>query len=202
MRVLVVGSYPPSASATAGENLAVAARLVASGHDVEVLSPAPSAAQHHAPLHRLWGPLILARRARPYDAVVMRCEVAIVFPPGSGRLGRVTRCIAFGFALRWGPPATVHLAPMDTPGFVAVRSGRLLWRHARQLVVANEEDRLRIAEQTPFPVERIEVRPPPPKVLDSRPRAEGDPKRTRIMETIRAQAAADRRAEEENEAPA
>lgn len=197
MRVLVVGSYPPAVSATAEENLAVVAGLLAEGHDVEVLSPAPSAAHHHAPLHRLRGPLSLAVRARSFDAVALRCEVAIVFPPGSGRLGRVARCVGYGLALRVGPPATVHLGAMNTPAFVAVRSGRLLWRHAHRLVVATEEDRLRIAEQGPFPIERIDVRPGPPKPKPFRRPPEGDPMRTVAMESIRAQAAADRRAEEE-----
>lgn len=197
VRALVVGSYPPAASTSAADNLAVVADLLASGHDVEVLSPAPSAAHHHAPLHRIWGPLILARHARSFDALVLRCEVALVFPPGAGRIGRVARCAAYGLVLRWGPPATVHLAQVDTPGFVAVRSGRLLWRHARRLVVATEEDRLRIAHQSPFPLDRIDVRSPPPKMRPPRPATGGDPERARILETIRAQAAADRRAEED-----
>lgn len=200
MRVLVVGSYPPAVSATAEENLAVVAGLLAEKHDVEVLSPVPSAAQHHAPLHRLWGPLLLAHRARSFDAVSLRCEMAIVFPPRSGRVGRVIRCVGFGLALRAGPPATVHLAAMDTPGFVAVRSGRLLWRHARRLVVASEEDRLRIAEQSPFPLERIDVRPRPSIERSPRSAPAGDPKRARAMESIRALAAADRLAEEKRDA--
>lgn len=194
MRVLVVGPYPPASSVAAAENLAVVAGLLASGDTVEVLSPGPSAAHHHARLHRPWGPLMLARRARSFDSLVLRCEVNVVFPPGSGRIGRVARCVAFGLALRWGPPATVHLARMESPGFVAVRSGRLLWRHARRLVVATEEDRLRIARQSPFPLERIEVRPSRPEARRPRPRAGGDPERARIVETIRARAAADRRA--------
>lgn len=197
MRVLVVGSYPPAAGAAAADNLAVVADLLASGHDVEVLSPVPSAAHHHAPLHRMWGPLILARHLRSFDALVLRCEMALVFPPGSGRIGRVARCAAYGLVLRWGPPATVHLAQVDTPGFVAVRSGRLLWRHAHRLVVATEADRLRIAQQSPFPLDRIDVRPPPPEVGAARRAAGGDPERARILETIRAQADADRRAEED-----
>ncbi len=193
----MVGSYPPSASAAAADNLAVVADLLAAGHDVEVLSPVPSAAHHHAPLHRIWGPLILARHLRPFDAVVLRCEMALVFPPRSGRFGRVARCAAYGLVLRCGPPATVHLAQVDTPGFVAVRSGRLLWRHARRLVVATEEDRLRIARQSPFPLDRIDVRSAPSKPSRARRGAGGDPERARILETIRAQAAADRRAAEE-----
>ncbi|MEO7836398.1 MAG: hypothetical protein ABIS21_02010 [Acidimicrobiales bacterium] len=200
MRVLVVGSYPPAVSATAEENLAIVTDLVAAGHHVEVLSPAPSAAHHSAELHRLWGPLLLARRARRFDAVVLRCEVAIVFPPRSGRLGRVARCIGFGLALRAGPPATVHLGAMNTPASVAVRSGRLLWRHADRLVVASEADRLGIAQQGPFPLARIDVQPPAPKPRPPRHAPAGDPRRALVVDSIRAEAAADRVAEKERDA--
>lgn len=192
MRVLVVGSYPPAMSATAEENLAVVAELVAEGHHVEVLSPAPSAAHHHARLAGPLGPLLLARKARSFDAVALRCEVAIVFPPGSGRVGRVARCLAYGLTLRACPPTTVHLGAMNTPSFVAVRSGRLLWRHARRLVVDSEEDRLRMAEQGPFPIGRIDVRPQPRRLRPQRPTPAGDSLRARAMRTIRARAAEDR----------
>ena len=70
-RVLVIGPYPPSSDPLAVVTLDHVRALAAEGDDVEVLSPAPSAARWHGSLATASGLVALARAARGRDRVVV-----------------------------------------------------------------------------------------------------------------------------------
>jgi hypothetical protein len=56
----MVGPYAPARDGIASYTVQEVRRLVEDGHDVEVLSPAPSAAHQHLDLRHWRGPLALA----------------------------------------------------------------------------------------------------------------------------------------------
>ena len=70
-RALVVGPYPPTADPLGDVTLARVRELRAQGYDVEVVSPAPSAARRHFRTDTMWGTWRLGRVARGADVVVM-----------------------------------------------------------------------------------------------------------------------------------
>ncbi|HEY6591795.1 MAG TPA: hypothetical protein VI751_12315, partial [Actinomycetota bacterium] len=72
MRILMVSPYPPIRDGIAAYAVQSVAALRREGHEVEVLSPGPSAAHHHLDLHGPRGPLVLARRVRGYDKVIIQ----------------------------------------------------------------------------------------------------------------------------------
>jgi hypothetical protein len=71
-RILVVSPYPPQPDGVAAYASQTVRRLRTSGHDVEVLSPGPSAAHHHLDLCGPRGALALAKRVRSYDRVTIQ----------------------------------------------------------------------------------------------------------------------------------
>ena len=81
MRILMVSPYPPARDGLANYAVQEVKRLRAQGHDVEVLSPGPSAAHHHLDLVGVRGALALARRVRAYDRVIVQYHPAIFMPP-------------------------------------------------------------------------------------------------------------------------
>jgi hypothetical protein len=71
MRAVLVGPYPPSADPGADAVLAEVRAWRAQGYSVEVISPHPSAAHHHARPDTLAGAIRIARIVRAADLVVM-----------------------------------------------------------------------------------------------------------------------------------
>ncbi len=110
-RVLVYGTYPPAAGPESATTLAAVRALVAEGADVEVVSPWPSAAHHHAHVDGLRGNLGFAARvarSRP-DEIVAHLDPGLLRPRRAGRAEPTARRI-LGRALRG---ATVHLPPLS-----------------------------------------------------------------------------------------
>src|SRR5689334_21811680 len=68
----MVTPYPPRRDGLAQYAVQEVRQLRRDGHEVEVLSPEPSAAHHHLELLTLSGLLALARRARHYDRVIIQ----------------------------------------------------------------------------------------------------------------------------------
>src|SRR2546421_85518 len=93
MRILVAAPYPPDPDAAALEAVRTVERFVAQGHEVEVLSPLPSAAGRHAPLAGLRGAVTLARQARRFDALYLLVGRHMLFRPevpGAGSTPELT----------------------------------------------------------------------------------------------------------------
>lgn len=100
----MVSPYPPVRDGLAAYALQSVAALRRAGHEVEVLSPGPSAAHHHLDLVGPRGGLALARRVREYDKVVVQFHPDIFFPVPASLAERATGAaalaIAFGVARR------------------------------------------------------------------------------------------------------
>ena len=100
MRILVVSPYPPARDGIAAYALQSVAGLRAAGHDVEVLSPGPSAAHHHLDLRGWRGPLALATRVRDYDRVVVQFHPDVFYPDPSGGRSHVAVSLGLLAAVR------------------------------------------------------------------------------------------------------
>lgn len=85
-RVLMVSPYPPVRDGIAAYALQTVRALRRQGHDVEVLSPGPSAAHHHLDLLGPRGALALAKRVGDYDRVIIQFHPDFFYPvPGEAK---------------------------------------------------------------------------------------------------------------------
>jgi hypothetical protein len=141
-RVVVFGEYPPFPTPGAAATLATVRDLLAAGREVEVVSPQPSAAHHHADPGNPKGAAKLAR-------LVGGAELVARLDPGilgqSGGRGPAAARAATGLAVRRARSATIHLSPLTAPP--AGKWVRAILGPAARIVVASQEDadRLRAA---------------------------------------------------------
>jgi len=135
-RCLVYGEYPPFETPGAAATLATVRALLADGRAVEVVSPRPSAAHHHADLARLSGATTFARRIGPGVDVVASLHSGILTV--GGRTATATRGV-LELALRRAHSLELHLSPL--PDSVDPRWVRALVRPADRVVVASPADR-------------------------------------------------------------
>ena len=75
----MVSPYPPYRDGIGSYAVQEVAALRRAGHDVEVLSPLPSAAHHHLPLPSPRSMLALADLAKGYDRVVVQFHPDLFF---------------------------------------------------------------------------------------------------------------------------
>ena len=135
--------------------------LRAAGHDVEVLSPAPSAAHLHLDLKRLRGPLALAKRLRGYDRVIVQYHPAIFIDEDATDVHRAATAGALATAFRIGGNVELRVHEFDVE--LDQRSGaeqiaaRRMWRAADRLVVHTEAEREQLAQVARIPVSRVET---------------------------------------------
>ena len=121
MRILVVSPYPPARDGIAAYALQSVATLRAEGHDVEVLSPGPSAAHHHLDLLGWRGPLALAKRLRDYDRVVVQFHPDVFYPQPAGGAGHAAVSLALLAAFR--AAREVHLVVHELDYDIGRRGG-------------------------------------------------------------------------------
>jgi hypothetical protein len=118
MRVLVVGPYPPTVDPVGAVVLRQVRELrrgvegADRGDDVEVLSPAPSAAHHSADLGDPRGALALRRGARDRDLVIVHYTSDLVAGLGTGGR-RTATCAVWRRALRDVPRIQVVIHRID-----------------------------------------------------------------------------------------
>jgi hypothetical protein len=198
MRVLVVGSYPPPASADAHRTVATVHRVGARGDDVDVLSHPGSAATLRGPIAGPSGALRTWWRGRKYDAVVVHVESGAPLRLSDGRLARIDRvvdCLSWGLALRAVKDASLVVADPDVvPRSVGGRTGRFLWTAADHVLVSTERGRRRLVDEGGAREERVELPPiaeMPNRAHDSWSEAVDAPS---VMELVHRRAARDRRA--------
>jgi len=79
-RILMVSPYPPIRDGIGTYAAQEVRGLLLAGHDVEVLSPQPSAAHHHLRLRGARGPAALARRVGDYDRVIVQYHPDVFYP--------------------------------------------------------------------------------------------------------------------------
>ncbi len=148
-RTLVVSPYAPYRDGIANYAVQEVAALRAAGHDVEVCSPTPSAAQHHLPLGTPSGLLRLVALARGYDRVVVQWYPELLFSGCRHRRDRLAvwglvRALAGVCDLELRVHEILYEAPADDP-----RLG-VLARHALEaasaVTVHTEPEQARLTE--------------------------------------------------------
>ena len=159
-RILMVTPYPPLRDGIAAYAVQAAARLRAEGHEVEVLSPGPSAAHHHLELTGTRGPLALAQRARDYDRVIVQYYPGLFHSSDFSHRRWAMATVGLAVAFRAG---RVEIRVHETESSRAKQSRlvaaaeQLMWRAARRVVVHTEKERQVFARDHNFPLQRIEL---------------------------------------------
>ena len=144
MRILMVSPYPPARDGLANYAVQEVKRLRADGHDVEVLSPGPSAAHHHLDLVGVRGALALARRVRGYDRVIVQYHPNIFFGdrPTPAERSRTYAALAVAFRAAHHVEVRVHEYPhagAETRG--EATAARQMWAAVDRISVHTERER-------------------------------------------------------------
>src|SRR6266511_245649 len=161
MRILMVSPYPPLRDGIAAYAVQAVAALRSEGHEVEVLSPGPSAAHHHLDLQGPRGALALARRVRGYDKVVIQFHPDIFYPVPSPPLRHARVSLALLVAVRAARSAEVIVHEIDYR--IGRRRGadgiaaRRLWRSIDRVVLHTEMERRDFIEAFGVQPERTAV---------------------------------------------
>ncbi|MBV8528812.1 MAG: glycosyltransferase family 4 protein [Candidatus Dormibacteraeota bacterium] len=160
MRILVIAPYAPMRDGIAAYTVQTVARLRAAGHDVEVLSPFPSAAHHHVELGSVRGALRLLPYVRRYDSVLVQYHPDVFFKPGVRVFERER--IAAALALVWRAARHVELRVHEAD-YAGKHTGldsmatRAMWRAASRIVVHTRTERKAFHETYGLPLGRITV---------------------------------------------
>ncbi|HEX5494744.1 MAG TPA: glycosyltransferase family 4 protein, partial [Mycobacteriales bacterium] len=161
MLVLMVTAYPPNRDGIAAYAVQSVRALRAQGHQVEVLSPGPSAAHHHLDLVGPRGALALARRVRGYDRVIVQFHPDVFYPPGASSWQRACEGLALATAFRRARAVEVVVHEIDgRHGRRGTLSGlvtRAMWRSVEVVRVHTERDRETFARNFGVPRSRIVV---------------------------------------------
>jgi len=161
MRILMVSPYPPIRDGIAAYAVQSVAALRREGHEVEVLSPGPSAAHHHLDLHGPRGPLVLARRVRGYDKVIIQFHPDIFYPVPATPTRHAAVSLALLAAVRAARRTEVVVHEIDYslgrrrgPDGVAARR---LWRRVQSIQLHTEVERRNMIEAFGVRPERATV---------------------------------------------
>jgi glycosyltransferase involved in cell wall biosynthesis len=161
MRILMVTPYPPVRDGIAAYAVQAVAALRREGHEVEVLSPGPSAAHHHLDLLGPRGPLSLARRVRGYDKVLIQFHPDIFYPVPSTPLRHATVSLALLAVVRAARRTEVVVHEIDYR--IGRRRGldglaaRRLWRSIDRVHLHTELERRNLVDAFGVPPERAAV---------------------------------------------
>ncbi len=145
VRILMVSPYPPIRDGIAAYAVQAVAAMRSEGHDVEVVSPSPSAAHHHMDLRDRAGLRALARLAHRYDKLVMQFHPDLVYSVAMTPLRLASRSLALASALRAAPQSEVFVHEIDyrmgrSRGLEGM-TARRLWRSVGRIVVHTEVER-------------------------------------------------------------
>ena len=150
MRILMVSPYPPIRDGIAAYAVQQVAALRRDGHEVEVLSPGPSAAHHHLDLLGPRGPLVLARRVRGYDKVIVQFHPDVFYPVPATPSRHAAVSLALLAAVRAARRTEVVVHEIDYrlgrrrgPDGVAARR---LWRRVDRILLHTELERRNFIE--------------------------------------------------------
>jgi glycosyltransferase involved in cell wall biosynthesis len=161
MRILVVSPYAPIRDGIASYALQQVKALRAEGHDVEVLSPQPSAAHHHLDLASPRGPLALARRVRGYDRVVVQYHPDVFYTEGAPPLLRLPTTIGLLVValLARHLEVLVHEIDYDLAKRRTLDSTlkRWFWRRVDRLTVHTEAEAARMTDAFALPPGAVQV---------------------------------------------
>ena len=161
VRVLMVAPYPPVRDGIAAYAVQLVARLRDEGHDVEVLSPGPSAAHHHLELKGWRGPLALAKRVRDYDKVVIQFHPEVFYPLPFD--DRQWAAVSYGLALVFRVARDLEVRVHETDysrgkgDDALARAVRFMWRQAPLVLVHTDSERQSFHEAFGVPLERVQL---------------------------------------------
>ena len=157
----MVTPYPPLRDGLASYALQEVRSLLDAGHEVEVLSPSPSAAHHHLDLRSTRGPLALATRLRGYDRVIVQYHPAMFLSEHSTDLHRAAMAGALAAAFQAGGNVELRLHEFDVDLDRRSRAEQIamrqMWRAADRLVVHTEPERAVLSEVSHLPISRIDL---------------------------------------------
>jgi glycosyltransferase involved in cell wall biosynthesis len=145
MKILMVTPYPPHRDGLAAYALQSVRRLRAEGHDVQVLSPGPSAAHQHLDLVGPRGAAALARRVRAYDKVIIQFHPDVFYPLPPSQSAWAVESLALMAAVRAARQVEVVVHEIDyaagrRPGPYAL-AARALWAAVDSIVVHTDQER-------------------------------------------------------------
>lgn len=145
MRILVVTPYPPTRDGIAAYALQQVYALRHAGHDVEVLSPGPSAAHHHLDLLDARAGFALAKRVRDYDRVIVQFHPNYFYPQPSTPSQRARVSATLAVAFRAARDLEVYVHEIDYrygrgrgPDALATRA---MWRAVDRVYVHTDTER-------------------------------------------------------------
>lgn len=140
----MVSPYPPLRDGIAAYAQQQVASLRREGHDVEVLSPGPSAAHYHLDLVGPRGALALAKRVAGYDLVIVQFHPDFFYPPGAGQSDRAAVGLALSAAFARAKRVEVVVHEVDyrygrgtSPAALITRQ---LWRRVDQISVHSQSE--------------------------------------------------------------
>ena len=157
----MVSPYPPTRDGLANYAVQEVKLLRAEGHDVEVLSPGPSAAHHHLELRGVRGALALAKRVRGYDRVIVQFHPAMFFPEPSTSPERAA--IYGTLAVAWRAASDIELRVHEFPhegaagSRIEATAARAMWQAVDHISVHTEVERQLLASAYGLSAARIAV---------------------------------------------
>jgi glycosyltransferase involved in cell wall biosynthesis len=159
-RILVVTPYAPWRDGIGAYALQQVRRLRRQGHDVEVLSPKPSAAHHHGDLRGRAGARLLTRLGRGFDRVVLHFHPDVIYrlPPTGG--SRLDTALAYGAAFRALPHVELRLHEIDHSWAHEERTAwatRWMLAGADLVTVHSDEQRQQLVEGFRVPADRVRL---------------------------------------------
>ncbi len=157
----MVTPYPPLRDGIASYAVQTVARLRAEGHDVEVLSPGPSAAHHHLNLVGPRGALALAKRLRKYDKVIVQFHPEVFFPVRSGPSQWAFESLALFVAFSAARQVEVRIHEIDYTRGQGKRllrvANRMPWRAVDTVVVHTAVEKDSFSQAYGVPMDRIRL---------------------------------------------
>ncbi len=160
MRILMVSPYPPGRDGLAQYAVQEVKRLRAQGHDVEVLSPGPSAAHHHLDLVGVRGALALARRVGAYDRVIVQYHPTIFFGDRStpAERTRVYAALAVAFRISGNVEMRIHEFPHAGAETRAESlAARQMWTAVDRITVHTPRERGEFTAAFGIGVDRVQI---------------------------------------------
>lgn len=158
MQILVITPYAPMRDGIAAYALQTVARLRAAGHDVEVLSPYPSAAHHHLELPSLAGAMALKDYTSRVDKVIVQYHPDFFFRPEWRAPQREVVAVALARAWHAARDAEILVHEAD---YSRSHSGimwwatRAMWASATRIIVHTETERAAFGKAFAVPLRRI-----------------------------------------------
>jgi len=201
MRILVVGSLPPPEVSRARALRTEVTRLLAEGHELEVVgTDRVSTAHHYLSARGILGSLQLARLVGGFDSVIVQLEPGLPVRARAGRLERELSLTMFAFALGRARDVVLRLEHLeDLPGGFAGAAALKVWRIAGQIVLGSEDRRSSFVSLAGDAGEIAVVSAPSPESVgdDSDGWGEGaDASAENVLELVRARSARERRERE------